>query len=80
MTQLERTEGVIRRKHLLEEAARISHAIASLADACRWNDYEGIAKIREAAAAVDRVYAELEAPLPRVDGKPSNAPPEAPEA
>lgn len=70
MTQLERTEEVIRRKHLFEDAARISRAIASLADACRWNDYEGIAKIREAAAAVDRVYAELEAPLPRVDGKP----------
>jgi len=71
MTQLERTEEVIRRKPLLEEAARISRAIANLADACRWNDYEGIAKIREATRAVDRVYAELGEPLPKVDGKPS---------
>jgi hypothetical protein len=68
MTQLERTEEVIRRKHLLEEAVRISRAIANLADACRWDNYEGIAKIREAAGAVDRVYAELEEPLPKVDG------------
>ena len=70
MTQLERTEEVIRRKHLLGDAARISRAIANLADTCRWNDYEGINKIREAHAAVDRVYAELEAPLPKVDGEP----------
>jgi hypothetical protein len=70
MTQFERTEEVIRRKHLLEEAARISRAIANLADVCRWDNCEGIAKIREAAGAVDRVYAELQVPMATVDGKP----------
>ena len=68
MNQLERTEEVFRRKKLLEEAARISRGIADLAGVCRWNDYDGIAKIREAAGAVDRVYAELQEPLPKADG------------